>query len=305
MALKEKIKHTIETHGYQTNKYKWVTQFKKQQETINENGEALGLISVNRDQLLDSQILQCYGLDHPPKNLPCVKKCNSPYCMCDLSKRQIKESPVEEKRDPGSYIGLQNTANTCWINSALQALYHMPKFRNTINRITNFVGDESLKSLHYLLQATFVEMDLCEYKAVSCTPGTILEQLSLFASRQIMHKDDDHEDLKCVSEFLENTIDTLLADNQVGLNIRPLFNTTLARVARWTCPECFCEHETRLPPSTTYNIAAYISGDECPLDHCLMDLQQETQTGVSQVCGSATDSIGGCGSHVKKSIACC
>lgn len=46
-------------------------------------------------------------------------------------------------------------------------------------------------------------------------------------------------------------------------------------------------------------MAAYVSGDECPLDQCLVDLQTETQTGVSLICGSEDSGLGGCGARVK------
>lgn len=46
-------------------------------------------------------------------------------------------------------------------------------------------------------------------------------------------------------------------------------------------------------------MAAYVSADECPLDQCLVDLQTETQTGVSIVCGADDTGQGGCGSKVK------
>lgn len=39
-------------------------------------------------------------------------------------------------------------------------------------------------------------------------------------------------------------------------------------------------------------MAAYVSGDECPLDQCILDLQTETQTGVSLTCED------GCGETV-------
>lgn len=68
---------------------------------------------------------------------------------------------------------------------------------------------------------------------------------------------------------------------------------------RWKCPLCEKEHESQLAPATSYTMAAYVSGDECPLDQCLVDLQTETQTGVSLVCGSPDIGLGGCGARVK------
>ncbi|MPC32217.1 Ubiquitin carboxyl-terminal hydrolase 26 [Portunus trituberculatus] len=145
----------------------------------------------------------------------------------------------------------------------------------------------------------FVEMETHGNRAVACSPGSVFEKMGMYATQEIMCKDVDHEVLKCVSEFLENTIDTLVADPRVGPQLRPLFSTSLTRIARWKCPACEREHENQLAPATSYTMAAYVSGDECPLDQCLVDLQTETQTGVSLVCGSEDWGIGGCGARVK------
>lgn len=64
---------------------------------------------------------------------------------------------------------------------------------------------------------------------------------------------------------------------------------------RWKCSACQKEHIRQLPPDTCYMMAAYVSADECPLDQCILDLQTETQTGVSLVCADE----GGCGATVK------
>lgn len=60
------------------------------------------------------------------------KRCaNNSWCLADLKAGTGKEKsrPTDQPRDPATPVGLQNTANTCWINSALQALFHLPKFR--------------------------------------------------------------------------------------------------------------------------------------------------------------------------------
>lgn len=256
----------------------------------------------SEDQLTKEHILKTFGMDKCPKTLPCQKRCSSnPWCLADLKSGIGKEKarPTDQPRDPNKPVGLQNTANTCWINSALQAMFHLPKFRNAINAVEGFTGEESLSCMLYLLQAMFVEMDTHANKAVACSPGSIFEKMGLFATQEIMHKDADHEVLKCVSEFLENTIDTLIADPRLGSQLCPLFSTSLMRLARWKCPECETEHESQLAPATSYTMAAYVSADECPLDQCLVDLQTETQTGVSLVCGSDGSGQGGCGARVK------
>ncbi|XP_045101767.1 ubiquitin carboxyl-terminal hydrolase 48-like isoform X1 [Portunus trituberculatus] len=258
--------------------------------------------AITEELLTKEQILKTYGMDKWPKQLPCQKKCSSnPWCLADLKAGTGKEKvrPTDQPRDPSTPVGLQNTANTCWINSALQALFHLPKFRNVINSVGGFTGEESLTCMLYLLQAMFVEMETHGNRAVACSPGSVFEKMGMYATQEIMCKDVDHEVLKCVSEFLENTIDTLVADPRVGPQLRPLFSTSLTRIARWKCPACEREHENQLAPATSYTMAAYVSGDECPLDQCLVDLQTETQTGVSLVCGSEDWGIGGCGARVK------
>lgn len=70
------------------------------------------------------------------------------------------------------------------------------------------------------------------FRAIACSPGSIFDKIGLFATQEIMRKDADHEVLKCVSEFLENTIDTLIADPRLGSTLRPLFSTSLMRLAR-------------------------------------------------------------------------
>lgn len=254
------------------------------------------------EQITFEHIMKTFGLDKPPKNLPCPKKCsNNPWCLAELKSGAGKEKarPTDQPRDPTKPVGLQNTANTCWINSALQALFHLPKFRNVINNIGGFAGEESLSTMLYLLQAIFVEMDTHPNKAIACSPGSLFEKIGMFATQEIMRKDADHEVLKCVSEFLENTIDTLIADPRLGPELSPLFSTSLMRLARWKCPVCKIDHESQLAPATSYTMAAYVSADECPLDQCLVDLQTETQTGVSLICGSESSGSGGCGAQVK------
>ncbi|KAK4288303.1 hypothetical protein Pmani_038661 [Petrolisthes manimaculis] len=267
--------------------------------------------TISEHQLTMECILKTFALDKWPKTLPCMKRCtNNPWCLVDLKGDAGKEKarPTDQPREPNTPVGLQNTANTCWINSALQALFHLPVLRNVINEVDGFAGEESLSSIVYLLQAMFVQMDTHVNKAIACSRGSIFEHVGLHATREIMRKDADHQVLKCVSEFLENTIDTLIADARLGPQLGPLFSTSLMRVARWRCPECECEQETELAPATSYTLAAYVSADECPLDQCLVDLQTETQTGVSLVCGGGVEGGdyrergrggGGCGARVK------
>lgn len=70
------------------------------------------------------------------------KRCtNNPWCLVDLKGDAGKEKarPTDQPREPSTPVGLQNTANTCWINSALQALFHLPVFRYCTVAVKNCV----------------------------------------------------------------------------------------------------------------------------------------------------------------------
>lgn len=74
------------------------------------------------------------------------KRCsNNPWCLADLrgGAGKVKVRPTDQPRDQNKPVGLQNTANTCWINSALQALFHLPKFR--------YCNKKSLKMSTFIL----------------------------------------------------------------------------------------------------------------------------------------------------------
>ena len=60
----------------------------------------------------------------------------------------------------------------------------------------------------------------------------MFERLGNFASREVMKKDANNELLKCVSEFMENTIDWLLADPKLASVVAPMFTITLTRLAK-------------------------------------------------------------------------
>ena len=53
-----------------------------------------------------------------------------------------------------------------------------------------------------------------------------------------------------------------------------------------------------MSPMHSYMLGAYVSCEECPLDQCLLDLNADTQTGVTLTCGGG-DTVAGCGSSVK------
>ncbi|KAF2360325.1 Peptidase C19 ubiquitin carboxyl-terminal hydrolase [Trinorchestia longiramus] len=307
--------------GYKSDRWKWVLDLPKLRSgkngALDSNSSTSPLDALpSAQQLRELDLLKCYGLDKVPKILPCLKRCpQNPWCVGGLKAGSVtgkagSRLPLHQQKrtDFNIPVGLQNTANTCWINSALQLFYHLRKFRNALNSVDDFIGEESLDSLLHLLQIVFAEMESHPHKAMACEPGSVFEKLGMFASREIMNKDVNNELLKCVSEFMENTIDLLIAEHRLASRVAPLFTITLTRVARWQCSKCSRLHEYELAPASSYTMGAYISADQAPLQQCLMDLQAETQTGVLMVCGGGgggrcskdgEEKEEGCGAGVK------
>lgn len=46
--------------------------------------------------------------------------------------RKLKSLDTEIMREEGKPCGLRNVGNTCWFNSIIQSLFHLPGFREII-----------------------------------------------------------------------------------------------------------------------------------------------------------------------------
>jgi ubiquitin carboxyl-terminal hydrolase 7 len=57
-------------------------------------------------------------------------------------------------------VGLKNQGATCYMNSLLQGLFHLPCLRKAVYRIPVALGDDRVRSIPYQLQTLFVRMQL-------------------------------------------------------------------------------------------------------------------------------------------------
>ena len=98
------------------------------------------------------------------------------------------------------YVGLQNQGATCYMNSALQSLFHIPIFRNLIFRMPTTGKEDASKNIPLSLQRLFIFMQLAEKnEAISTKPLT--ESFGWTTAETLMQHD--------IEEFLHLLIDNL------------------------------------------------------------------------------------------------
>ena len=56
------------------------------------------------------------------------------------------------------HLGLRNQGNTCYMNSLLQALYHLPEFRRAVYRMSSSAEDQAGTSFPLELQRVFYQL---------------------------------------------------------------------------------------------------------------------------------------------------
>ncbi|XP_047736160.1 uncharacterized protein LOC108675080 isoform X3 [Hyalella azteca] len=251
-----------------------------------------------------THLLRAYGLHRLPLFLPCVKKCPlNPFCLTGYKiGSTIKEGldahlPLTQQPRvaPDYPVGLEaHLPQAVVVNPALQLLFHHRKFRNAINSLEDFSFDTSLTSLSHLLQVLFAEMETHAFKSIACEGGSALERIVATASRE-----------NCVSsaDFLEATIDWLIAETSLAPAIAPLFAITTTKIIKWQCSKCAVVHQQQGPSSSCYRLRASVQQDQDLLANSLIDLWMVKEAGVPMVCGgqawSGNGQEGGCGHVVR------
>lgn len=63
-----------------------------------------------------------------------------------------------DSRKETGYVGLKNQGATCYMNSLLQCLYHLPYFRKAVYHMPTSENDEASKSMPLALQSVFYKL---------------------------------------------------------------------------------------------------------------------------------------------------
>ena len=132
-----------------------------------------------------------------------------------------------------AYLGLRNQGNTCYMNSLLQTLHHLPEFRRAIYSIpTNNGGNESsaIDAVSLELQRVFYELQFAEVygKAEVGTEG--LTKSFGWGRREVNVQQDVQEFARMLCDALQSG----MKSHGVADGIAELFEGRTAAVTRCT-----------------------------------------------------------------------
>ena len=165
-----------------------------------------------------------------------------------------------------AYLGLRNQGNTCYMNSLLQTLHHLPEFREAIYSIPTQLDNSSAIELVPLeLQRVFYELQHAEEHG-SAEVGT--EQLTRsfgWGRREVMEQQDVQEFARMLCDALQSAFKA----HGVRDAVSDLFEGRTASLTRCTRVPFSSEKEERF-----YDLSLQVQG--CPsLHHSLRDFVKE------------------------------
>lgn len=101
------------------------------------------------------------------------------------------------KKETG-YVGLKNQGATCYMNSMLQALFHLPAFRRIVYNMETSTTEDPEKCIPLCLQKLFCQL---QFRDVACSTKTLTKSFGWTDMDSIMQHD--------VQEFCRVLIDNL------------------------------------------------------------------------------------------------
>ncbi|OHT04492.1 hypothetical protein TRFO_28001 [Tritrichomonas foetus] len=108
-----------------------------------------------------------------------------------------KNNESKSKEETG-YVGLNNQGATCYMNSLLQALYHLSAFRRLVYEIPTTGSEDSDTSIPLNLQRLFCQMQFCDK---SCSTVALTKSFGWGSAETFMQHD--------IEEFSRVLIDNL------------------------------------------------------------------------------------------------
>ena len=123
-----------------------------------------------------------------------------------------------------TYAGLANQGATCYLNSLLQALFHLPAFRMIVYQIPIDDGKDKANSIPYNLQKLFVNM---QHGGVACSTLALTKSFGWTAEDSFLQRDIQ----ELCRVFIEN-LEQVLDKTPMKDSIAKLFRGTMEQYVK-------------------------------------------------------------------------
>lgn len=173
----------------------------------------------------------------------------------------------------GGYLGLRNQGNTCYMNSLLQALNHLPEFKQAIYRIPTTTDPSMGEAVPLELQRLFYLLEHAESTGVRALGTERLTRSFGWGTREVMVQQD-------VQEFASMLCDALrqsMSVHGVEDGVARLFEGTTSSVIRCTRVDFSSEREGRF-----LDLQMQVQGCRNLYQSLRRFVQEEQLTGANQ-----------------------
>lgn len=151
-----------------------------------------------------------------------------------------------------AYLGLRNQGNTCYMNSLLQTLHHLPEFRQAIYSIPTQLDNTSAVELVPLeLQRVFYELQYAEATGASEVGTELLTRSFGWGRREVMVQQDVQEFARMLCDALQSSMHALAVPD----GIASLFEGRTSSLTRCTRVKFESEKEERF-----YDLQVQVQG---------------------------------------------
>ena len=127
-------------------------------------------------------------------------------------KKVAPAPPSKASKEQTGYVGLMNQGATCYMNSMLQSLFHLPAFRRLVFELPTTGMEDPEKSIPLNLQRLFCRLQMSE---VACSTKALTTSLG-WTSRETFVQHDVQEFERVLIDNLERKLEGTLLENSIA-----------------------------------------------------------------------------------------
>ena len=182
-----------------------------------------------------------------------TSKCNCVYLNSDIESKVLSEFAkdgilhvkfrfegrsklsINTHQTAPMYAGLANQGATCYLNSLLQTLFHLPAFRMIVYQIPVDETKDKVSSIPYNLQKLFVKM---QYGGGSCSTAALTRSFGWGSADAFLQRD--------VQELFRVFIDKVeqaIAGTSLNDSIAGLFRGKMESYVKCVNVDCYTKHD--------------------------------------------------------------